>query len=182
MDNLMAKISELHNKLLESKNSIYKLKDIDECKISLGIQLNQTFGDYYYKLAGRDKLTGSVYTPEYIAEYMIENTIKKEDIVMNPYLKIIDPSCGVGNIIIPCFKYLKKLFLENLDEINIRNNINIIAEKIDFHIITHNLYGIDIDLNVLVILQIDLFYISGYINNCNYIHDDFLKMKSLRDG
>jgi adenine-specific DNA-methyltransferase len=174
MDDFLNKICEIHDILLNSKDSIYKINIIDECKAFLGIQKKDSLGSYYYSVSGVNKNTGTVYTPIDIAEYMIENTINEEDVINNPFLRIVDPSCGIGNIIIPCFTYLKRVFLNNLEEINNLNSINLKEEEIDFHIVNNNLFGIDIEPMVLKILQIDLFAISNCINEENFLQEDFL--------
>lgn len=175
MESFLVNIYKLYDKLLESKDSISKLNAIDECKSNLGIQLYDTIGSFYYRQYGNRKDSGTVYTPTIVADYMLTNTIKKEDIINNPFLKIVDPSCGIGNIIIPCFIYLKKLFEDNLEEINRINNLNIELNGINNHIIKNNLYGVDIDLNAIIILQIDLFYLSRAVSESNYLHKDFLQ-------
>jgi adenine-specific DNA-methyltransferase len=181
MDKFIKKISEIYELILSSKDSIYKIIAIDECKDYLGIQRNDTFGNYYYSLTGTNKNTGTVYTPIDIAEYIIENTIKSEDIISNPFIKILDPSCGIGNILIPCFIYLKQLFIDNLQEINIKNDLHLKEEEIAFHIVENNLFGIDIDRIALNILQIDLFYISKSIKVKNYVSEDFLLYDDKKD-
>ncbi len=73
---------------------------------------------------------------------MIKNTVSKKDIINNPFIKILDPSCGCGNILIPCFFYLQNIFKENLEEINKNNNINLKEQYINKHILDNNLYGL----------------------------------------
>ncbi|MCS4523938.1 BREX-1 system adenine-specific DNA-methyltransferase PglX, partial [Clostridium botulinum] len=55
----------------------------------------------------------------------------------------LDPSCGCGNILIPCL--FKNIFEENLKEINKKTNINLRKQYISKHILDNNLYGFDID-------------------------------------
>ena len=114
----------------------------------------------YYEFIKNNKEKGTVYTPEPISSYMIENTIKAEQIIENPYIKIVDPSCGTGNILICCFKILRTLYADNLNQINEKNRLNLNLQSIDEHIITHNLYGFDIDDIATKILIIDLYDLS----------------------
>lgn len=117
---------------------------------------------------------GVVYTPKEIVDYIVKNTIKKEDLIKNPFLKIIDPACGCGNMLVPCFKYLYEIYIDNLYEINEKNHLNLNEANIKKHIIHNNMFGFDIDEIALKILQIDLFSISSIINTNNFIKKDFL--------
>ena len=69
---------------------------------------------------------GIVFTPLYICDYIVKNTIKKFD----KDTKIIDPSCGCGIFIISTLNYLKK-----------KTNMKIID------LLENNIYGIDITKN-----------------------------------
>lgn len=172
--NFVEKINELYNIILQPLNSINKLAVINDYKIMLNIEKKVSFSDEYYKFSRLNKEDGVVYTPVEISIFIIKNLIKPEDIINNPYLKILDPACGCGNLIIPCFKYLRELFTENLHEINSKNDMELKVEDISKHIIDNNLYGIDIDVNALKILMLDLFATSGYINKNNFLNKDFL--------
>ena len=66
---------------------------------------------------------GIVFTPEYICDYIVKNTIKK----FENNTKIIDPSCGCGIFIISLLNYLKR-----------KSNKKIIE------LLEQNIYGIDI--------------------------------------
>lgn len=66
---------------------------------------------------------------------MLENVLSKEDVIKNPYIKILDPSCGCGDILIVCYEKLKEIYIENLKSINEVNNINLNEEDIPKHII-----------------------------------------------
>ncbi len=69
---------------------------------------------------------GIVFTPLYICDYIVKNTIKKFD----SNTKIIDPSCGCGIFIISILNYLRK-----------KTNAKIID------LLEKNIYGIDITKN-----------------------------------
>ncbi|MDW8799978.1 N-6 DNA methylase [Clostridium sp. A1-XYC3] len=173
-ENFMKKIDDLYNIILQRSDSINKLAAIDSYRIMLNIEEKNSFSDEYYKFSRINKEDGVVYTPYEIAVFIIENLIKPEDIINNPYLKILDPACGCGNLIVPCFKYLRELFLRNLQEINYKNHMSLKEEDITTHIIDYNLHGTDIDVKALKILLIDLYSISGYIKESNFAAKDFL--------
>lgn len=172
---------DLYNRLFYLIDSIKHSKDIisqkqkfNECKRELGIDCDANFGDYYYKMLKEKKLKGTVYTQYDMAFYVIENTIKSETVIKNPYIKILDPSCGVGNFIICIYKYLYNIYIYNLDYINKVNKIDLKKEEVPYHIIKNNLYGFDIDEIALEILKIDLWYESGIYYEKNFKTVDFL--------
>ncbi|MFL0251742.1 Eco57I restriction-modification methylase domain-containing protein [Clostridium neuense] len=167
------------------KNEIYKLYDVLNSTITLKNKLlkiddlkkkysiNEELSNAYYKYISLSREKGVVYTPHKIAQYIIQNTISCKDIIENPFIKIIDPACGSGNIILPAFKYLKKIYVENLEEINLKNNLNLDEMNLNYHIVKNNLFGFDIDKTAIKILSIDLFYESSCLTN-NFLQKDFL--------
>lgn len=167
-------IEKIFNILISPINSIYKYEAINNFKHKLSIGKDENISLKYYEFIKGKKETGVIYTPEQISNYMIKNTVSKKDIINNPFIKILDPSCGCGNILIPCFFYLQNIFKENLEEINKNNNINLKEQYINKHILDNNLYGFDIDSIAIKILIIDLFYLTGYYNNNNFKKKDFL--------
>lgn len=174
IDSFVEKIDEIYNLISESIDDIYKRIGIKNYKNKMNMGKDETFCNYYYKFVQSDKENGVVYTPFEIADYIIKNTVTLEDIIKNPFIKIVDPACGSGNILIPCFNYLHKLYKENLEKINEVNNINLRNQDIDGHIVKNNLFGYDIDGNALKILQIDLYVTSCQVSSCNFIKKDFL--------
>jgi adenine-specific DNA-methyltransferase len=168
-------INIVHETILSPLDLIYKNIAIHNCKTNLKIECEESFGEAYHRLTRGDKEKGMVYTPKEIAGYIIKNTITAKDIINNPFIKICDPACGCGNLIIPCFNYLKEIFEVNLLEINKSKNIKIKESEIMSHIINNNLYGFDIDEFAIKILVIDLFIESRGILTNNLFQSDFLK-------
>lgn len=174
IDLLKQKICELHNIIVSPIDNMFKTTALKNYKKEVEILQKKNFGEVYYEFIKNNKEKGTVYTPEPITSYMIENTIKAQQIIKNPYIKIVDPSCGTGNILICCFKYLRNLYKDNLNLINDKNGLNLNAQNIDKHIITHNLYGFDIDDIAIKILVIDLYDLSKGSIICNILNEDFL--------
>lgn len=170
-------IDELYNLIIQPINDTYKKQAILYYKKKLNMNYNESFGEYYYKIKTEKKSKGVVYTPYKISNYIIKNTIDKSKVLNNPYIKIVDPSCGTGNLIIPCFLYLREIYTENLSYFNLKFNLNLDENNINKHIIQNNLYGFDIDDISIKILEIDLFVKSGYIDIKNFVHGDFLTAK-----
>lgn len=133
----------------------------------------KNLGEMYNEILQEKKNKGVVYTPEYIAIYIIKNTIKEKSVIENPFLKICDPSCGTGNILIPTFKYLYNIYINNLEYINKKHNLNLNDSNVRVHILKNNIYGYDVDTIALKILIIELFLNSGIIST-NFMEKDFL--------
>ena len=178
LDLLKQKICELHNIILSPIDDMFKITALKNYKREIEGTQQKSFGEVYYEFIKNNKEKGTVYTPEPITAYMIENTIKAEQIIKNPYIKIVDPSCGTGNILICCFKFLRNLYKDNLNTINEKNGLNLNIQCIDEHIIAHNLYGFDIDDIAVKILIIDLYDLSQGSIPSNVFNQDFLLYES----
>ncbi|GAA0177431.1 TaqI-like C-terminal specificity domain-containing protein [Clostridium sediminicola] len=166
-------IDELYDIINEPIDKMFKYTAINNYKKKLGIT-DGKFSDIFIKILNNKKSNGVVYTPQPIASYMVSNLIKVEDVISNPYLKVLDPSCGCGNILIPLIYHLESIFKSNIDEINKKNNLDIKKDGILKHILTYNVHGCDIDETSIKILIIDVFTVFGYIHIENYIVSDFL--------
>jgi len=174
LDLFKQRICELYNIILSPIDDMFKTTALENYKREIEVSLQKSFGEVYYEFIKNNKEKGTVYTPEPIASYMIENTIKAEHIISNPYIKIVDPSCGTGNILICCFKLLRNLYKDNLNLINEKNGLKLNVQCIDAHIITHNLYGFDIDDIAVKILIVDLYDLSQGSILRNIYNKDFL--------
>ncbi|KNF09548.1 hypothetical protein CLPU_3c03280 [Gottschalkia purinilytica] len=130
-----------------------KVDKLDIINILLSMDTNnfkESFlGELYesFTTAKERQYLGQVYTPKYIVKYMINSSIKKEDIINNPYFKVIDPSCGGGYFLIEAYKKIKDIFNQNYDEIMYKNPYLKLSTKDDIHkfILTNNIWGTDID-------------------------------------
>lgn len=170
MDNYIVELKNLFDIIINKDiHNYYKDIAIENFRRKFNLD-DMTFSDNYYASYVRgEKTRGVVYTPEEIADYIVKETLRDDEILKNPFVKIVDPSCGGGRLIISTYKYLKKLFLNNnevLEKFNIKN--------IDEHIISNNLYGYDIDDVAIKSLIIDLFTISGFINRESFKAVDYL--------
>lgn len=177
-NDFLKQIDELYNHTIGLGEISSKQNEISKFKKKLGSQEQKMLGEIYFEKCELSKENGVIYTPTEISEYITSNTLSKQDIIDNPYLKIADPACGCGNLIIPCFLLLQKLFAENIDEINQNNNLKLSLEEIQCHILDNNIFGFDIDIYAVKILLLDLFSITGYINQNNFFISDFLLDKT----
>jgi adenine-specific DNA-methyltransferase len=92
------------------------------------------------------KKTGRFYTDKSIIKYMLEDVLKDIDVSQNPYIRILDPSCGCGYFLTQAYDILKERFIRDLDKVNANNpGLNLKIEDIHNHIIENNIYGADLD-------------------------------------
>ncbi|MBS1646883.1 MAG: N-6 DNA methylase [Bacteroidetes bacterium] len=115
------------------------------------------------------KAGGVYYTPQYIVEYIVKNTIGKLIDGKTPKevskLKIVDPACGSGSFLIGAYQFLlnwhKDFYTQN-GKISKGNKSNPLtptgelttAEK--KRILLNNIYGVDLDSNAVEVTKLSL--------------------------
>ena len=121
MDNYIVELKNLFNIIINKDiHNYYKDIAIENFKLKFNLG-NRTLSDtYYISYVKGEKSRGVVYTPEEIADYIVKETLIDDKILENPFVKILDPSCGGGRLITSTYKYLKELFLNNKDAENYR--------------------------------------------------------------
>jgi len=154
-------VNELYRIMIQPIHEYYKAAAVQNCRLELGIIPGSSFSEKYAAVMKDCRETGSVYTPEEIAEYIVKNTVSREEIAANPYIRIADPACGTGNMILPCFRHLKNLYTGLLEEINVRHGLSLSEEGISKHILDFNLFGFDLDRLANRVLLADLFAEAG---------------------
>ena len=115
------------------------------------------------------KAGGVYYTPQYIVDYIIKNTVGKLIEGKTPVeissLKVVDPACGSGSFLIGAFQYLldyHKNYYSNSGKPSKGNRNNPLtpegqlstAEK--KRILLNNIYGVDIDYNAVEVTKLSL--------------------------
>lgn len=177
----------------ELANIIKKIiNEIDHINLTEG----NILGDIYEEFMDENirKNLGQFYTPDFIVEYILDNTIEKEDIVKNPFVKILDPTCGSGNFLVMAYDILKKKFEDNLNTLSIKyekeeyiikkknKSIKVNGkeywkkENIHYHILKNCIYGADIDkFGVqLTIVNLLLKDTNNFTDEINIINCDSL--------
>lgn len=177
LDRYYSKFSSYSLKLDEKEN-LYKIISRLDSKDYYKFEL----GKLYQKLLSKSakKKLGQVYTPKDIVDGMIDNVITKDEIIKNPYLRIIDPACGGGYFLSSIFLKLKCIFQTHKKEI-IRNHKSIEKEykNIDKFILRNNIWGVDIDEFSLYMSTVSLLLKSNIFTKLNLINTDILLDKSL---
>lgn len=115
------------------------------------------------------KAGGVYYTPQYIVDYIVKNTIGKLIENKTPkevsQIKIVDPACGSGSFLIGAYQFLldwhKDFYTQN-GKISKGNKDNPLtptgelttAEK--KRILLNNIYGVDLDSNAVEVTKLSL--------------------------
>ncbi|WP_368488169.1 TaqI-like C-terminal specificity domain-containing protein [Clostridium sp. BJN0013] len=138
-------------------------------------------GEAYEKLMNKSerKERGSFYTPYFIVEYIVENTLSNLDVKLNPFVKILDPSCGSGYFLLKIYDILMEKFNENLESIqyNFKDESYIVETQsglknicgleywqysnLSYHILKECIYGADLDSKAVELTKINLCRRSG---------------------
>ena len=124
----------------------------------------------------KKKQNGIYYTPKVIVNYIINKTIRKHNIIENPYPKILDISCGCGNFLLQVYDILYDIFEENIYDLRERYGEYFNLSNIHNHIISKCIYGFDIDSEAINILKKSLLDKDKYssVDNINIICIDSL--------
>lgn len=123
------------------------------------------------------KAKGVFYTPLEVVDYMIRNTITSLDIINNPFVKIIDISCGAGYFLIRYFEAMQDFFKQNFNEIITANpelKKKLHYEDIGRFIVEHNIWGADIDSEAVNMVRESLDKACGCSCKSNIICADSL--------
>ncbi|MGV8964263.1 MAG: Eco57I restriction-modification methylase domain-containing protein [Candidatus Saccharimonadaceae bacterium] len=114
------------------------------------------------------KAGGVYYTPQYVVEYIVKNTVGKLVEGKTPkevsVLKIVDPACGSGSFLIGAYQYLLdwhknyysgngKLTKGSKATLTIEGNLTTAEKK---RILLNNIYGVDIDVNAVEVTKLSL--------------------------
>lgn len=115
------------------------------------------------------KAGGVYYTPQYIVEYIVKNTVGKLIDGKTPKeiskIKIVDPACGSGSFLIGAYQYLldfHKNYYSNNGKSSKGKKENKLtpegylttAEK--KRILLNNIFGVDIDVNAVEVTKLSL--------------------------
>ena len=107
------------------------------------------------KAVNKKKSQGIYYTPDFIVNYIVENTVgqlllncKTEKEIEN--IRILDPACGSGSFLICVFNE----FLKNYKRVN--NEGKLFEFEIRKKILQKNIFGVDLDEKAVEIAKLNL--------------------------
>ena len=114
------------------------------------------------------KAGGVYYTPQYIVNYIVKNTVGKlvEGKTPNQIseLKIVDPACGSGSFLLGAFEYLlnyhSQWYHQNPTAIRKSGEVltpqGTLTTREKKRILLNNIYGVDIDANAVEVTKLSL--------------------------
>jgi type I restriction-modification system DNA methylase subunit len=116
------------------------------------------------------KAGGVYYTPQYIVEYIVKNTVGKLIAGKTPdeiaELKILDPACGSGSFLIGAYTYLLKYHLDWYTShkpkkhkkavFQVRENEWYLTTAEKKRILLNNIFGVDIDQQAVEVTKLSL--------------------------
>lgn len=117
-------------------------------------QIQQEASD---KKSSKRKSQGIYYTPRYIVDYIVKNTLgealRGKSGHQASQLRILDPACGSGSFLIKAFEVLDEHIRRENNQANTDRMKNY-ARKVG--ILTSNIYGVDLDEEAVEIAQLNL--------------------------
>jgi len=115
------------------------------------------------------KAGGVYYTPQYVVDYIVQNTLGKLVEGKSPKeiskLRIVDPACGSGSFLIGAYQFLldhhKNYYSENgkpskgkkENPLTPEGNLTTSEKK---RILLNNIYGVDLDFNAVEVTKLSL--------------------------
>ena len=114
------------------------------------------------------KAGGVYYTPSYIVDYIVENTVgdllKDLAPAQAAKLRILDPACGSGSFLVGAYTYLLDWHLETYSRAPERHK-NVLRRIVGGYVLTtaekrrilqNNIYGVDLDQNAVEVSKLSL--------------------------
>lgn len=115
------------------------------------------------------KAGGVYYTPQYIVDYIVKNTLGEKIKGLTPNqiskIRVIDPACGSGSFLIRAYQYLLNYHLDyysNLERppkdviYTAKDGINRLTIKEKKRILKNNIYGVDLDTLAVEVTKLSL--------------------------
>jgi type I restriction-modification system DNA methylase subunit len=110
------------------------------------------------------KAGGVYYTPQYIVDYIVANTIGRQLENKTPKeateIKICDPACGSGSFLLGAYQYLlnwhKDYYIQNPNKKNPLTPDGNLTTGEKKNILLNNIYGVDIDTNAVEVTKLSL--------------------------
>lgn len=161
--------NEVLHKVIEGLYKLYDFSLIDADV--LGTIYEQYLSHILMKTEKRAKLTknqlhrkeqGIYYTPTYIVDYIVRNTLgellKNKKIEVED-IKVLDPACGSGSFLIKAFDFLNTYYLNKLKKDYHQTQLDTKTGspfKTKSRILQKNIFGVDLDKQAVEITQLNL--------------------------
>ncbi len=105
------------------------------------------------------KEQGIYYTPSYIVDYIVKNTVGEFIKTHTPEeikkVRILDPACGSGSFLIRAYKELENYWKNNSDFAQLTlDSEEFYSKKVE--ILKNNIFGVDLDPKAVEITQLNL--------------------------
>ncbi|MFG1414911.1 MAG: N-6 DNA methylase [Thermoplasmataceae archaeon] len=105
------------------------------------------------------KEQGIYYTPSYIVDYIVKNTVGEYIKTHTPEeikkVRILDPACGSGSFLIRAYKELENYWRNNSDFAQLTlDSEEFYSKKVE--ILRNNIFGVDLDSKAVEIAQLNL--------------------------
>ena len=105
------------------------------------------------------KEQGIYYTPSYIVDYIVKNTVGEYIKTHTPEeirkVRIVDPACGSGSFLIRAYKELENYWKHNSDFAQLTlDSEEFYSKKVE--ILKNNIFGVDLDPKAVEIAQLNL--------------------------
>ncbi|MCL4333702.1 MAG: N-6 DNA methylase [Candidatus Thermoplasmatota archaeon] len=105
------------------------------------------------------KEQGIYYTPSYIVDYIVKNTVGEYIKTHTPEeienVKILDPACGSGSFLIRAYKELESYWKQTTDFAQTKlDSEEFYSKKVE--ILKNNIFGVDLDPKAVEITQLNL--------------------------
>jgi len=105
------------------------------------------------------KEQGIYYTPSYIVDYIVKNTVGEYIKTHTPEeikkVRILDPACGSGSLLIRAYKELENYWKQNSDFAQLTlDSEEFYSKKVE--ILKNNIFGVDLDPKAVEIAQLNL--------------------------
>lgn len=159
--------NEVLHKVIEGLYKAYDFSLIDADV--LGTIYEQYLSHILMKTEKRAKLTknqlhrkqqGIYYTPTYIVDYIVRNTLGellKDKKVNVEKIRVLDPACGSGSFLIKSFDVLHEHYRKskgyNQTQLDFETNVPFTTKA---KIIQNNIFGVDLDKQAVEIAQLNL--------------------------
>ena len=131
------------------------------------------------------KATGSYYTPDYIVQYIVKETIGKLEGLSSKEIldyKVCDPAMGSGHFLVDALRYLNTIYVERLSQES-DGDLSISNQEAKRRVLDACIFGIDINPRAVKLAKMSLWLESAHISHkLERLDDQLVCNNTLNDG